>query len=153
MWIPTDVSVRELCEGHYCIPSVLSLYIWWDVTAYITGPKSIASSSRPVKITYRSRHCYEGSPLIASKVFFCNTDRVVRVQEQVENCLNYTVRVILWGPFTIRGYLTLKYRETHGCVVSTVAIDALVLKHQVISVLSADQTFIVLDQFYIKILH
>ena len=34
--------------------------------------------------------------------------------------------------------LTLKHRETHGCVVSTAATDALVLKHQVISILNAD---------------
>ena len=34
--------------------------------------------------------------------------------------------------------LTLKHRETHGCVVSTVAIDALVLKHQAISIHNAD---------------
>ena len=34
--------------------------------------------------------------------------------------------------------LTLKHRETHGCVVSTVATDALVLKHQTISILSTD---------------
>ena len=34
--------------------------------------------------------------------------------------------------------LTLKHRETHGCVASTVATDALVLKHQAISILSTD---------------
>ena len=34
--------------------------------------------------------------------------------------------------------LTLKHRETHGCVVSTVATDVLVLKHQAISILSTD---------------
>ena len=34
--------------------------------------------------------------------------------------------------------LTLKHRETHGCVVSNVATDALVLKHQAISILSTD---------------
>ena len=34
--------------------------------------------------------------------------------------------------------LTLKHRETHGYVVSTVATDALVLKHQAISILSTD---------------
>ena len=34
--------------------------------------------------------------------------------------------------------LTLKHRETHGCVVSTVAIDALVLKHQAISIHNAN---------------
>ena len=48
--------------------------------------------------------------------------------------------------------LTPKHRETHGCVVSTVATDALVLKHQAITIHNADQTFIVLDQFHIKIL-
>ena len=37
-----------------------------------------------------------------------------------------------------RTLLTLKHRETHGCVVSTAATDALVLKHQVISILNAD---------------
>ena len=49
--------------------------------------------------------------------------------------------------------LTLKHRETHGCVVSTVATDALVLKHQAISIHNTDQAFIVLDQFHIKIPH
>ena len=34
--------------------------------------------------------------------------------------------------------LTLKHWETHGCVVSTVATDALVLKHQAISIHNAD---------------
>ena len=34
--------------------------------------------------------------------------------------------------------LTLKHRETHGCVVSTVATDALVLKHQAISIHNAE---------------
>ena len=33
---------------------------------------------------------------------------------------------------------TLKHRETHGCVVSTLATDALVLKHQAISIHNAD---------------
>ena len=35
-------------------------------------------------------------------------------------------------------HLTPKHRETHGCLVSTVATDALVLKHQAISIHSAD---------------
>ena len=34
--------------------------------------------------------------------------------------------------------LTLKHREMHGCVVSTVDTDALVLKHQAISIHNAD---------------
>ena len=36
--------------------------------------------------------------------------------------------------------LTFKHRETHGCVVSTVATEALVLKHQAISIHNADET-------------
>ena len=49
--------------------------------------------------------------------------------------------------------LTLKHLETHGCVVSAVATDALVLKHQAISIHNADWPFIVLDQFHMKLLH
>ena len=37
-----------------------------------------------------------------------------------------------------RIWLTPKHRETHGCVVSTVATDVLVLKHQAISIHNAD---------------
>ena len=40
----------------------------------------------------------------------------------------------------------LIHLETHGCVCSTVAADVLVLKHQAISIHSADEVFILLDQ-------
>ena len=43
-----------------------------------------------------------------------------------------------WFYVGLHKLLTLKHRETHGCVVSTVATDALVLKHQAISILSTD---------------
>ena len=39
----------------------------------------------------------------------------------------------------------------HGCTPCTVAADALVLKHQAISIRSADQLSITWDQFQIKI--
>ena len=45
-----------------------------------------------------------------------------------------TERLLALWPFR----LTLKHRETHGCVVSTVTTDALVLKHQAISIHNAD---------------
>ena len=48
---------------------------------------------------------------------------------------------------------TLKQLEMHGCILSTLATDALVLKHQAISIHSADKIFIVLDHFHAKILH
>ena len=41
--------------------------------------------------------------------------------------------------------LTPKQLEMHGCLLSTVATDALVLKHQTISNHSADKICIVLD--------
>ena len=46
--------------------------------------------------------------------------------------------------------LTHKQLETHGCVLSTVATDALGLKHQAIS---ADYTFIAMDHFQKQTLH
>ena len=49
--------------------------------------------------------------------------------------------------------LTFEPWERHGCVVSTVATDALVLKHQAISIHDVYLTFIILDRFQIKILH
>ena len=56
-----------------------------------------------------------------------------------------------WWPFCPGvDELTLKHRETHGCIVSTVATDTLVLKHQAISIHNADQPFFILDQFHIK---
>ena len=42
--------------------------------------------------------------------------------------------------------------KKHECVLSTVVIDALVLKHQAISIYSAELLFIVLDQFHAEIL-
>ena len=43
--------------------------------------------------------------------------------------------------------LSHKQLEMHGCKFSTVATDALVLKHQAISIHSADQISIAVDQF------
>ena len=40
--------------------------------------------------------------------------------------------------------LTNKHLETHGCIINTVATDALLIKHQAISIHSADLVFIVL---------
>ena len=49
-----------------------------------------------------------------------------------------------------RDILTQKQLETHGCILNIVATDVLVLKHQVISIHSADYIFIVLDLFHGK---
>ena len=49
--------------------------------------------------------------------------------------------------------LTHKQLETLGFVLSTVATEALVLKHQAISIHSSDQILIALEQFHTEILH
>ena len=49
-------------------------------------------------------------------------------------CTNIDQVFVIWY---LSG-LTLKHWEMHGCVVSTVATDALVLKHQAISIHNAD---------------
>ena len=46
--------------------------------------------------------------------------------------------IIIWKKSFHFVHLTHKHRETHGCVVSTVATDALVLKHQAITIQNAD---------------
>ena len=47
--------------------------------------------------------------------------------------------------------LTHKQLETHRCVLSTVATNAMVLKHQAICIHYADYLFVVLDKFHIRI--
>ena len=48
--------------------------------------------------------------------------------------------------------LTHKWLEMHGCILSTVATDALVLKQLAISIHSADLMSIVMDMFKKKII-
>ena len=49
--------------------------------------------------------------------------------------------------------LTHKQPEMNGCIISTLATDVLVLRHQAISIYSADSSFIVIDPFHTQILH
>ena len=60
-------------------------------------------------------------------------------------CMGQTITILHWlfvlweiVVLNCNYQLTLKHRETHGSVVSTVATDALVLKHQAISIHNAD---------------
>ena len=50
----------------------------------------------------------------------------------------FTINVINSLRISDKICLTPKHRETHGSIVSTVATDALVLKHQAISIHNAD---------------
>ena len=54
---------------------------------------------------------------------------------------------IIWDPNVV----THKQQEKHGCILNTVATDALVIKHQAISTHSTDWIFVVLDRFYTEI--
>ena len=49
--------------------------------------------------------------------------------------------------------LSYKQWGNHGCVVSSVATDGLVLKHQAISIHGAGYILIVLDKFHTTIVH
>ena len=56
------------------------------------------------------------------------------------------------GSLFQRSILTHKQLEMNGCILSIMATDVLVLKHQAISIHNADSICIVLDQFYIKMI-
>ena len=62
-----------------------------------------------------------------------NQARIILFEESEKN-----VSMVFWETFSCDDTLTLKHREMHGCIVSTVATDALVLKHQAISIHNAD---------------
>ena len=69
-------------------------------------------------------------------LWFCEGEGECNMIERIYIlCLIIIIKSEVW---TIAHCLTLKHRETHGCVVSTVATDALVLKHQAISIHNAD---------------
>ena len=89
--------------------------------------------------------------------FYINSTWSVLREVTFSKLGKYKTLAMLWSPLNVEdlqvfyvgctheqtakrtGYsLTLKHRETHGCVVSTAATDALVLKHQAISILSTD---------------
>ena len=61
-----------------------------------------------------------------------------------------------WGSYTTNtkfNKLTLKHREAPAGVISTVATDALVLKHQAISTRSTDYEFMTWGSFTQEIYH
>ena len=76
----------------------------------------------------------------------CESTSNYIVNKTKQNKAQYNCVHILWDIFLYTeslykhndSTLTPKHRETHGCVVSTVATDALVLKHQAISIHNAD---------------
>ena len=51
----------------------------------------------------------------------------------------------------IQDLLTHKQLEIHGCKLSIISTDALVLKHQAISIYNADKIVILRDYFHIEI--
>ena len=100
-----------------------------------------------------SSHCQHRYPERKQTLFYLINMRHTLCAELLITLLKHIPISEISAIFLRQSLLTLNQRETHGCVVSTVATDALLLKHQAISIHNADLTFIVLDQFHIKILH
>ena len=91
--------------------------IWW------------AGSTRLCQTPALHGHCLAGQCQIGH-IYFTHSDHVFL------GLLHPLMPGIARSLFFLR--FTLKHRETHGCVVSTVTTDALVLKHQAISIHNAD---------------
>ena len=77
------------------------------------------------------------------KNYFCH----VYLEELYKMLISYSCFYKLFSKYG----LTPKELEMHVCVLSIVATDALVVKHQAISIHNADRIFTVLDQFQTKI--
>ena len=76
----------------------------------------------------------------------------MHISKMINSTLNSSKKLF---PLNLQNYdgktlLTHKQLEMHRCILSTIATDALVLKHQAISIHSADKIFIVLGQFHTK---
>ena len=90
----------------------------------ITGPLWLVDSPHKGPVMWKAPSCH-GIMFWADLNFICG--------------LTMLHDSLFLGQWHLTGLsLTPKHRETHGCIVSTVATDALVLKHQVISILNAD---------------
>ena len=91
---------------------------------YIFFISDFPTAIRPDFISPDSQLPWQTEALLSCMTDVTDVLHVFSIPQNIYNC-----------PFS---KLTLKHRETHGCVVSTVATDALVLKHQAISILSTD---------------
>ena len=142
-----DQFLRK-CQGHLVIPSPWPLT--WDL-------KSL-EKSWDLTCIHQNRTVYFIMMMLISTVFSwkqlnCDLFLTVGLFDEFNNCL--WLKYYLWHLLLTRSMflnknhacrpinlkpqvLTLKHGETHGCVVSTVATDALVLKHQTISIYNAD---------------
>ena len=106
--------------------------IWniWKISAHLHEKKK----ETHLVFKYASRNEYHlKNHYVASKVIgVCNW-------KNGDFLSIHPVFILAMYFYYVRRYcLTLKRRETHGCVVSTMATDALVLKHQAISIHNAD---------------
>ena len=65
-------------------------------------------------------------------------------------CVTCALAAIKWAmkDQQVLTFLEKKHLEMHRCALNTVAIDVLVLKHQTISIHSADKIFIILVSYW-----
>ena len=114
---------REICF----VTSLLNRQIWcskWELFCMLLPLLHHV-------VPHNDRNCHLTTPVVVGRYVHDNGLVLNRKQAII-----LTHDDLVW--WQIYHWLTLKHRETHGCVVSTVATDALVLKHQAISILSTD---------------
>ena len=82
-----------------------------------------------------------------------------KIEEKSTKSFQFSSKVVGLGPVDLWEFPTLhmvslgiiklnrKWLGTYGCVLSTVATDTLVPRHQAISIHSANQIYIAVDQF------
>ena len=78
-----------------------------------------------------------------------NKNEIILIQENAFKNVVCKMAAILFRPQCIK-FINPQIAGMHGCTLCTAATDALVLKHQAISILSADEIFKVLDQIGYK---
>ena len=137
--ITVNVTSRYQCSSNW------QMFLWWMV------------GTRPVwtRVTLRSPW------LEYSKVTFiavCTSTAFDSFQSQNYSFWRLVVHSIILKSYWILSRVfallsTHKQLEMHGCVLSTVVTDGLVLKRQFISIKSAERILIVLDQFHWKIIY
>ena len=128
----SKLHVTGLCEGNSPVTSEFpvqrasnaeNVSIWWHHHVYF-GEKCYGEATQRSVLSSA-----------ASDEYFINMMRYNIVQCQAEHSMSYIVcSQFIWLPTSCNPSLTHKQLEMYWCILSTVATDALVLKHQAISI-------------------
>ena len=151
-----EKTVEKLCCNSTLtsiFSTLLCFMLEWTHPALVYTIICCLSKAKPLSCTCRSEqngqhftHDIIKYIFLNKGVWILNKISLKCVPNSLINEKLTLVGVMAWWHLSVAHFLsqfwprslTLKHRETHGCVVSTVAIDALVLKHQAISIHNAD---------------